>query len=100
MTRSRSSKQHGECMRKKPSIVSLGALTLAEASAYIEYAKRDELAAAMLLAVDRNTFDGCTDEPDDAEVHHALFLLCHARGLATPSFDEIRIKLRSLHAAA
>ncbi len=86
-------------MRKKPSIVSLGALTLAEATAYIEYAKRDELAAAMLLAVDRNIFDGCADEPDDAEVHHALFLLCHARGIPAPSFDEIRVKLRRLHAA-
>jgi hypothetical protein len=86
-------------MRKKPSIVSLGALTLAEASAYIEYAKRDDLAAAVCLAVDRNRFDGCTDAPDDAEVHHALFLLCHARGLATPSFDETRVKLRRRPAA-
>jgi hypothetical protein len=86
-------------MRKKPSIVGLGALTLAEANAYIEYAQCDDLVAAELLAVDRSRFDGSPDAPDDPEIHHALFLLCHARGLATPSFDETRVKLRRRTAA-
>ena len=37
--------------------------------------------------------------PDDAEVHHAYFLLCRARGMLPPSFDEMRVELRRRVAA-
>jgi hypothetical protein len=88
-------------MRRRPSIRSLDALTHEEARAYIEYASGDELEAAFLLATDRNRLDGAsTIEPDDAEVHHALFLLCRARGSTAPSFDEMRIELRRRVVAA
>jgi hypothetical protein len=90
-------------MRRRPSIRSLDALTHDEARAYIEYASGDELEAAFLLATDRNRLDGAPSdgiEPDDAEVHHALFLLCRARGSTAPSFDEMRVELRRRVAAA
>jgi hypothetical protein len=37
--------------------------------------------------------------PDDAEVHHAMFLLRRARGLDAPSFDSMRVQLRRRVAA-
>jgi hypothetical protein len=52
-----------------------------------------------LLATDRNKLDGSHGEPDDAEVHHALFLLCRARGKDAPSYDEMRVELRRRVAA-
>ena len=43
--------------------------------------------------------NGSDQEPDDAEVHHALFLLRRARGLDAPSFDLMRVQLRRRLAA-
>lgn len=83
-----------------PFISSLGALSLEEALAYLDSAEGDELSAAFALAKDRNRLDGGKDEPDEAEVHHALFLLRRARGLDAPSFDLMRVQLRRLVAAA
>ena len=83
-----------------PIITSLEGVTLEEALAYLDSAEGDELSAAYSLAKDRNQLDGGKSEPDDAEVHHALFLLRKARGLEAPSFDLMRIQLRRLVAAA
>jgi len=83
----------------RPIISSLEALTLAEALAYLDAAEGDELSAAFSLAEDRNHLDGDAGEPDEAEVHHALFLLRRARGLNAPSFDWMRVQLRRLVAA-
>jgi len=82
-----------------PIITSLESLTLGEALAYLDSAEGDELSAAYSLAKDRNLLDGDTNEPDEAEVHHALFLLRRARGLDAPSFDLMRVQLRRLIAA-
>ena len=82
-----------------PIITSLESLTLEEALAYLDSAEGDELSAAYSLAKDRNLLDGDTKEPDEAEVHHALFLLRRARGLDAPSFDLMRVQLRRLIAA-
>lgn len=82
-----------------PIITSLESLSLDEALAYLDSARGDELSAAYALAKDRNILDGDTDEPDEAEVHHALFLLRRARGLNAPSFDLMRVQLRRLVAA-
>lgn len=83
-------------------ITSLEALSLGEALAYLDTAEGDELSAAFALAKDRNHLDGAgaSDEPDEAEVHHALFLLRRARGLDAPSFDLMRVQLRSKLVAA
>jgi hypothetical protein len=80
-------------------ITSLESLSLEEALVYLDSAEGDELSAAYSLAKDRNLLDGDTSEPDEAEVHHALFLLRRARGLNAPSFDLMRIQLRRLIAA-
>ena len=93
---------HASSPREKagtPIIKSLEALTLEEALAYLDTAEGDELSAAYSLARDRNLLDGDRDEPDEAEVHHALFLLRRARGLNAPSFDLMRVQLRRLNAA-
>jgi hypothetical protein len=81
-------------MKRKPSIRSLETVTLDEAVAYLEHARGDELDAAHALAWDRNRLDGSHAPPDAAEVHHALFLLCRARGQHPPSFDAMRVELR------
>ena len=73
----------------------LHGLSLGEALSYLERAHGDEIQAAFALAVDRNALDGSHAGPDDAEVHHALFLLRRARGLSAPSFDQLRCQLRS-----
>ena len=86
-------------MKRKPSIRSLETVTLEEAHAYLEWCGGDELNAAFALATDRNRLDGSSAAPDDAEVHHALFLLCAARGIDAPSFDEMRVELRRRVAA-
>lgn len=88
-----------ECMKKTPTIKSLETVSLEEANAYLEHAGGDELNAAYALAWDRNKLDGSMAPPDDAEVHHALFLLCRARGKLAPSFDEMRVELRRRVAA-
>ena len=81
-------------------ITSLESLSLEQALAYLDSAEGDELSAAFALAKDRNLLDGASgDEPDEAEVHHALFLLRRARGLDAPSFDLMRVQLRKLVAA-
>jgi hypothetical protein len=86
-------------MKRKPSISSLETVSLDEATAYLDDAGGDELNAAYVLAWDRNRLDGSHVAPDDAEVHHALFLLCRARGRHAPSFDEMRVELRRRVAA-
>jgi len=86
-------------MKRKPSVSSLDTVSLDEATVYLEHAGGDELSAAYALAWDRNRLDGSHDAPDDAEVHHALFLLCRARGKHAPSFDEMRVELRRRAAA-
>jgi hypothetical protein len=65
-----------------------------EAEAYLATASGDELRAAILLANDRNLIAGEVEAPDDAEIHHALFLLRKAMGLEAPSYDSTRVKLR------
>jgi hypothetical protein len=87
------------CMKRKPSIKSLETVSVDEAAAYLEHAGGDELNAACALAWDRNRLDGSHAPPDDAEVHHALFLLCRARGGHAPSFDGMRVELRRRVAA-
>jgi len=82
-----------------PMIASLDTVSLEEALTYLDTAEGDELAAAYALAKDRNQLDGSDEEPDDAEVHHALFLLRRARGLNAPSFDLMRIQLKRRVAA-
>ena len=82
-----------------PIIRSVDSLSLEEALAYLDLAEGDELSAAFSLAQDRNLLTGESDEPDEAEVHHALFLLRRARGLDAPSFDLMRVQLRKLVAA-
>jgi hypothetical protein len=82
-----------------PIIASLETVSLEEALAYLDTAEGDELAAAYALAKDRNLIDGSSKEPDDAEVHHALFLLRRARGLSAPSFDLMRVQLKRRVAA-
>ena len=82
-----------------PIIASLESVSLEQALGYLESAEGDELVAAYSLAKDRNLLEGNRNEPDDAEVHHALFLLRRARGLNAPSFDSMRIQLRRLVAA-
>jgi hypothetical protein len=90
----------GTGMKRKPSIQSLESLSLDEAIAYLDHAGGDELSAAYALALDRARLDGSHAAPDDAEVHHALFLSCRARGKLAPSFDEMRVELRRRVAAA
>src|SRR5579859_982045 len=80
----------GVSMKRKPSIKSLENVSLDEAVAYLDHSSGDELNAAYALAVDRARLDGSHGAPDDFEVHHALFLLCRARGTHPPSFDEMR----------
>jgi hypothetical protein len=75
-------------------IESLETVSLGDALAYLDTAEGDELEAAFALAKDRNLLDGSETEPDEAEVHHALFLLRRARGLTAPSFDLMRVQLR------
>jgi membrane protein required for beta-lactamase induction len=84
---------------KKPCIQSLTTVTSIEASAYLDAAGDDELRAAVEVASDRLRLAGSSDSPDDAEIHHALFLLRRARGLEAPSFDLMRVHLRRALAA-
>jgi hypothetical protein len=69
------------------SIDSLAPPSLSQALAYVDQAGGDEIAAAFALAIDRNILDDSLEMPDSADVHHALFMLRKARGLASPSFD-------------
>lgn len=84
-----------------PIITTLENISLEQALAYLDIADGDELTAAFELAKDRNQIDGEQGgpEPDEEEVHHALFLLRRARGLDAPSFDLMRAQLRRLVAA-
>jgi hypothetical protein len=86
-------------MKRKPTIKSLETVSHEEALAYLDHANGDELGAAYELALDRNRLDGSAHPPDDAEVHHAYFLLARARGHLPPSFDEMRVELRRRAAA-
>jgi uncharacterized protein (DUF1810 family) len=91
--------REGTHMRKTPSIQSLETVSCEEAQAYLDHARGDELNAAYALACDRNRLDGSIAPPDNAEVHHALFLLCRAQGKNPPSFDQMRVDLRRRAAA-
>lgn len=84
---------------RRLTIRSLAKVSLEEALAYIDAANGDELGAAFTLAHDRNRLDGGNNVPDEAEVHHALFLLRRARNLEAPSFDLMRVQLRRRAAA-
>jgi hypothetical protein len=86
-------------MAKKPVIRSLTNVSLEEALTYLDAADGDELTAAHDLAADRSRLDGSVTPPDEAEIHHALFLLRRARGLDAPSFDLMRVQLRRRFAA-
>lgn len=88
-----------EVDRMTQKLANLETVSLEEALAYLDEAEGDELQAAYSLAKDRNVLDGSDQEPDHAEVHHALFLLRRARGLNAPSFDLMRVQLRKLVAA-
>ena len=91
-------------MAHRPHLSDLKSFTPELARAYLAAAKGDELAAAIALAHDRNVLDAVAKgrsrgeadatAPDDAEVHHALFLLRRAQGLPAPSFDSLRVLLR------
>jgi hypothetical protein len=79
----------------RPMLSDLTSFTPEQARAYLKAAKNDELTAAIALAQDRNALDGSPSiPPDDAEIHHALFLLRRALGLPAPSFDSMRVALR------
>jgi hypothetical protein len=82
-----------------PNLQNLSMITLDEARSYLEAAHDDEIEAAVLLATDRNLLAGFEEEPDEQEIHHALFLLRRARGLEAPSFDALRVQLRNRAAA-
>ena len=86
-------------MRTRAAIKSLDSVSLEEALAYLDASDGDELGAAFALATDRNELDGSAEAPDDAEVHHALFLLRRARKLEAPSFDLMRVQLKRRVAA-
>jgi hypothetical protein len=90
--------QRGDWM-STPAIKSLEHVSLDEALAYLDASEGDELGAAFALATHRNELAGSSEAPDDAEVHHALFLLRKARGLDAPSFDLMRIQLKRRVAA-
>ena len=80
---------------KTPTISTLDSLSIEEARAYLDAANGDELDAAIALAIDRNALDGAPNsQPDETEVHHALFLLRRAHGEAAPSFDSMKIELK------
>ena len=96
---SRGQRGNGMTPVSEPIIKSLEAISLEEALQYLETAEGDELTAAIALAKDRNLLDDDAGEPDEAEVHHALFMLRRARGLNAPSFDLMRVQLRRLIAA-
>lgn len=74
-------------------------VTEEEAKAYLALAKGDEIEAAVLLAIDRNLLAGDDEEPDEQEIHHALFMLRRAFGRDAPSFDSLRIALKNRTAA-
>lgn len=80
-------------------IATLSTVTKREAQSYLAAANGNELLAACELARDRNRLDGDPREPDDAHVHHALYLLRRARGESAPSFDAMRVALKALRAA-
>ncbi len=79
---------------KALTVASIASLSELEARHYLRAAHGDELAAAVALAEDRNVLDGSVEEPDDTEVHHALYLLRRTLGLDMPSFDWMRVELR------
>ena len=74
---------------------SLTTVTVDEARVYLETSCGDEIVAAIAVAIDRNVLAGTDGQPDDQDVHHALFLLRRAQGLGAPSFDDVRAALKS-----
>jgi hypothetical protein len=92
-------------MKTHAAITSLESVSLEEARAYLHDANGDELNAAYALAADRNELAAgklgtASSPPDDAEVHHALFLLRRASGQTAPSFDSMKVQLRHKRLAA
>ena len=98
-TPARSKPEASSAAKTKPSVRRLDTISAEEARDYLSYASGDELRAGYVLAVDRNRLDGSLAAPDEADVHHALYLLCRALGRLAPSFDEMRVELRRLTAA-
>jgi hypothetical protein len=78
-----------------PKLTNLSMLTMDEARAYLDVSHGDELEAAVLLALDRNLLAGCEEDPDEQEIHHAMFLIRRALGRDAPSFDSLRVALRA-----
>lgn len=78
----------------------VGSLSEAEALQYLDACEGDEVAAATLLASDRCSLARVAEPADEADVHHAMFLLRRARGLPSLSFDDLRVELRSRREAA
>jgi len=78
-----------------PTLTNLTMLSTEEARAYLEVARGDEVEAAVTLAIDRNLLAGYEENPDEQEIHHALFLLRRALGRSAPSFDALRVALRA-----
>ena len=85
--------------KRNLTVTSLDSLSLEEADAYMEAANDDEIDAAFALAADRNRLDDSTKVPDEAEIHHALYLLRRAQGKDPPSFDGMRVEIRRRVAA-
>ena len=85
-------------MRQTPMLSDLKSFTPEQARAYMLAAKGDELAAALSLARDRNALDGSATPPDDAEVHHALFLAPSRAGKGFPHRASTRCVSRSASA--
>ena len=86
-------------VRQGPRVRSLQTVTLPEAELYLQASRDDELAAALAIARDRAELAGSPTDPDEVEVHHSLFLLRRALGLAAPSFDTLHVRLRQREAA-
>ena len=90
---------------ERPMLSDLKHLSTEQARAYLKVAKNDEVAAALMLAHDRNALDESLSglsghAPDETEIHHALFLLRRALGMSAPSFDALRVALRGRVRAA
>ena len=75
-------------------------LSETEALQYLAACDGDEVSAATRLAADRCKLARVASPPDEADVHHAMFLLRKARGLPSQSFDNLRIELRARRKAA
>lgn len=69
-------------------------MTKAEALAALAENHHDELQAAQSVAIERAFAEG-DHEPDEYEVHNALVCIRRALGQPSPSFDEMKVRLRN-----